>query len=505
MLLRRPLLAWAPAAFAAVLALALGCAGAARAAGVMSIQSGGYGHGIGLSQWGAEGYARHGRRYGFILAHYYQGTGLGQTDPTQTVRVLVAASGQPTFSGAASAGGIPLRPAISYTVRPNADGTLELVWHGIRRGKPALRRLGPLAAPLTVSGPVPLLFAGKGAYHGTLSFRPAGGDGVETVESVALDDYVRGVVASEVPSDWPAAALEAQAVAARTYAITAGASGADFDVYSDTRSQAYGGIAAETPATSAAVDATRGQVVTYRGVPVVTYFSSSSGGHTESVQNEWPGSRPEPWLVGVADPYDAAGGQNPHHRVTYVLGLGTAARKLEGLFRGSLEGIRVLRHGASPRVITAEVLGTRASTRVTGKELQRRLGLLTDWEVFTTVTAVPGRAPAGSSTGGSAAAETASTVRSAARAAAGTTTQAFTALVPLVETMLVQAIPGLHGTVIPAPAGARLDVQLRDHGRWRTVARPQLGADGRFDLPLPGRGLYRVRYGALRSPSVAVS
>lgn len=489
----------------AVAAALIPAVAAAQPVGAVSIQSGGFGHGIGLSQYGALGYAQHGKSYQYILAHYYQGTGLGQTDPDRLVRVLLSGAGQPTFSGADAVVGrsTRLNPAISYTVRPNADGTLMLVWHGVRRHKPVLRRVGPFTAPLTVTGAGPLLFAGKGSYHGSFSFRRAGGSGVETVESLALDDYVRGVVAAEAPSSWPSQALEAQAVAARTYAITTDAGGGDFDVYPDTRSQMYGGISAETTATDAAVDATRGQVVTSRGVPVVTYFFSSSGGHTESVQNEWAGTAAEPWLVGVPDPYDAAGRQNPHHRVTYLFSLAAAARRLHGLFSGSLEGIRVLRHGVSPRVILAEVLGTRGSRRVSGKELQRRFGLLTDWEVFTTLSAAPGPAPSGNGSGGSAAAAAAA-VTSAARAAARAQTQAMTALVPLIDTMLVQAITGLHGAVIPAPAGARIEVQLRERGRWQTVARPHLGSGGDFDLPLPGRGTYRVRYGTLSSPSIAV-
>ena len=99
-----------------------------------------------------------------------------------------------------------------------------------------------------------------------------------------------------MPSSWAAAALEAQAVAARTYAITTTVDGNGYDLYSDTRSQMYGGVSAETPSTDAAVAATSGQVVTYDGKPVVTYFFASSGGHTESIQNVWAGATPEPWL-----------------------------------------------------------------------------------------------------------------------------------------------------------------------------------------------------------------
>ncbi len=80
-----------------------------------------------------------------------------------------------------------------------------------------------------------------------------------------LERYVRGVVAAEMPSSWPLAALEAQAIASRTYALTDHAGGSRFDVYSDTRSQVYLGHAAETAATNAAVAATAGQIVDLRG------------------------------------------------------------------------------------------------------------------------------------------------------------------------------------------------------------------------------------------------
>src|SRR4029453_7120150 len=94
-----------------------------------------------------------------------------------------------------------------------------------------------------------------------------------------------GVVARESPSSWPLEALKAQAVTARTYAITTSKAGTGFDQYADTRSQVYGGVAAESIATNAAVAATGGQVVTYDGAPVVTYFFSTSGGRTENVEN----------------------------------------------------------------------------------------------------------------------------------------------------------------------------------------------------------------------------
>ena len=73
------------------------------------------------------------------------------------------------------------------------------------------------------------------------------------------------------------------------------------------------------------MSATSGQIVTYDGAPIVAYFFSSSGGHTESIQNEWLGSRPEPWLVGVPDPFDGADGHDPYHHVVHEMSIGAAA------------------------------------------------------------------------------------------------------------------------------------------------------------------------------------
>lgn len=270
------------------------CASIATAAGTsgskLVIDGAGDGHGVGMSQDGARGYAEHGWSYSAILGHYYTGTAIGQAAANTVVKVLM-------------------------------------------RGK---------------------------------------------VHRVALETYVRGVVAAEMPASWPAAALEAQAVASRTYAITADAGGPQFDVYSDDRSQVYLGKAAETTRTNTAVAATAGQIVTYAGRPVATYFFASSGGHTESIQDSFLGSTPEPWLVGVSDPYDTG----PLHRWTSTMTFAAAASRLSGLVHGSFTGIEVLKRGSSPRIISAYVLGSKGRTPVSGPELAARLGLYSTWAYF---------------------------------------------------------------------------------------------------------------------------
>lgn len=459
-------------------------ASAASTASTFYIQGAGNGHGIGMSQYGAYGYALHGKSYRWILAHYYRGTSIGTTNPRHTVTVLLS-TGSAAFSGATKAGTKKLKAGKTYVVQPNADGTLTLAAVG------GSKKITELTAPLTVSGPGPLDLAGMGLYRGSLEFRPDGSGGIETVNEIGLDQYVRGVIAAEMPANWSAQALETQAVAARTYAITSDVGGSAFELYADTRSQMYGGVAAETQATDAAVSATRGQVVTYHGAPVVTYFFSSSGGHTENVENVWPGSTPEPWLRGVVDTYDGAGG-DPYHSWSYELSLASAAAKLGSWVKGNLIGIKVTKHGVSPRVITAEVVGTKGTTTVTGSELQHAFGLLSTWASFTTISTAPGRPVAG--TAG---------VPGGRDQHVSAQARAVMALVPLVDE-LVGAAAGLHGNVFPAPAHGKVAIELRTRHGWHTVVRTRVGAGGSYDTALPGPGTYRVVYAGLSGPSVTV-
>ena len=226
---------------------------------MLDIRGGGAGHGIGMSQYGAYGYALHGLAYPAILAHYYTGTRSVRSTRPGLVRVLLA-TGAASFTrrderdrheqhGWQDRHDHAARDEHLHR-RPSHRGLLQIVDAG---GSP----VGPaVAAPLTVTGPAPLQIPRLGAYRGSLQFRPDGRGGVETVDAVGLDDYVRGVVAEEMPSSWAAQALEAQAVAARTYAITTTAGATGYDLYSDTRSQMYGGVHAETAATDSAVAAT---------------------------------------------------------------------------------------------------------------------------------------------------------------------------------------------------------------------------------------------------------
>lgn len=372
----------------ALVATALLASSAAAASSKLVISGSGFGHGVGMSQYGAYGHAQRGADYRAILGHYYTGTAVRPIGAERTVRVLLKTSGSARFKGSASVvAGHALDPAKTYTAVPS--GATQVVLRDA-----AGKAVATTPAPLRVSGSAasPLTLRGKaangvrdGRYRGALEFRPTRSGGLLAVNAVELEDYVRGVVAAESPASWPAAALQAQAVAARTYAITtAKAVTNGFDQFADTRSQVYAGIKAETPATDAAVAATKGEIVTYNGAPAVTFFFSTSGGRTENVEHAFPGAKPEPWLVSVEDPYDAL---SPVHRWTVTMTTKAATRRLRGLVKGSLKSIRVVKRGASPRIVSADLIGSGGVRRVTGLQLKARLKLRDTWASFKVVNA----------------------------------------------------------------------------------------------------------------------
>src|SRR3954454_23207721 len=349
---------------------------AAKPKATFTIRGAGFGHGVGMSQYGALGYAEHGWEAASILRHYYTGTALGTTAPAAKVRVLLSTARKARITGARQAGTRRLDPATTYTVKRHGVSQVDLF--------DGAKRVTTFTAPLQVAGAGGVTtLGGHGAYRGVLEFTPGLFSGLSVIDSVSLDDYVQGVVPAESPAGWPLEALKAQAVAARTYAITT-SRGADFDQYADTRSQVYRGVSVETAASNRAVAETRGQIVTYQGRPVTTYFFSTSGGRTEDVENSFAGSSPQPWLKSVDDPYDNV---SPRHRwAPATMALSRAGRKLRGLVRGSFRGIRVTRRGVSPRIVSADVLGTRGATTVSGATLRAKLGLFDTWAYFTTIT-----------------------------------------------------------------------------------------------------------------------
>ena len=340
---------------------------APTAGGSWKVKGRGFGHGVGLSQYGAFGFAKHGRSYKQILDHYFRQTKVGKLGG-EGVRVLLGSeSDSVSFTGAGKACGERINAARRYSLATEGGGVI------LR--SPGGERIKGCGAEGTASSG--LRIGGFGRYRGSLVARNDDGR-LLVINRLGLEGYVRGVVANEVPSSWPVQALRAQAVVARSYG-TATERGGAFDHYADTRSQVYGGRSSETRRTNNAVSATSREVVKHNGEPAVTYYFSTSGGQTENSEFGFSGGSPVPYLKSVDDPFDDA---SPVHRWTERLSNRQMESELTGLFGGDLKRIEVLKHGESPRIVRARVVGSSRSTVVTGDTLRARLELRSTWARF---------------------------------------------------------------------------------------------------------------------------
>jgi SpoIID/LytB domain protein len=436
------------------------------------IRGAGFGHGIGMSQYGAYGYALEGARYPGILGHYYKGTRLS-TAPSRPVRVLL----QPIdpyirVRGATSVGGRAIRPSRLYVARRSGGGIVVTTESGkrvarfgssdvtFRSGEP-MRLMGPALNGVT-----------SGLYRGSIEVSLDGG-GVTAINELDMDSYIRGVVAGEMPSTWPLEALKVQAVAARTYALATRKTSGAFDQYPDPRSQVYRGVTGESVRSDAAVSDTSGRIVTYSGVPAVTYYFSTSGGHTENIEFSFVGALSKPWLVGVPDPYDT---QSPYHRWTVRFSAARLDRALGA--PGAFKRLKVLQRGVSPRVVRAQVVGTRGTRNVTGPQVRSALGLRDTWFTHYRVES--------------------SASRMAAASAASRGPVRSESWLPRPPARL------LSGQFQPTPGKHLLRVERRAGGHFEGVAWAHTSRSGRYRVALTKPGVYRVRYGAVKGAPVRV-
>ncbi len=347
-----------------ILGLGLACAavasaGSASAGTVFVIDGRGWGHGVGMSQYGARGYAEAGWSHRRILAHYYRGTKL-RVMPARPVRVLL---------------GDGLGVVRISSTKPHrvidATGQIRKLKPGTRTLAASRQLLKGLKSPLRFDpGVAPLQLDGAG-YRGSLVVHRAG-SGLTVVNHVPLDRYLRGVVPWEMPEEWHREALRAQAVVARSYALATLKPGKLFDLYADTRSQVYGGIRAEEPTTNRAIGATAGRVLLWRSRVATTFYHSTSGGRTASVADVWPKAKVVPYLVSVPDPHDDI---SKHHRWgPFRLTPGDVG-KLTGT--SGVRDVRVERT-ASGRVAEISIVGN-GLKRIEGQDFRRTLGLRSTW------------------------------------------------------------------------------------------------------------------------------
>jgi stage II sporulation protein D len=504
---------------------------------VFIVSGRGYGHGVGMSQYGAYGQAVAGRTYEQILAHYYTGTDIGKAGRKE-VRVLLA-EGRRAVTISSTA------PFIAV----DATGTTFRLAKGVITLRSDLKLpaeteptgLATAVPPLVIRPTKKALLALDGrTYRGKLELA-AQEEFLRVVNVAPLESYLQGVVAGEVPYGWPAEALKAQAVAARSYALANLVKGKPYDLYSDVRSQVYLGVAGEKASTTKAVTDTAGEVVLYGGKVATTYYFSTSGGKTASAADVFGFS--VPYLVSRPDPWDKA---SPYHTWGPVLlGARTVQAKLGAAARvvdvtgtptpsGRLRSLVVQTTSDSesvPASLVRTSLGLRSTWFTVGVlRLDRPASSTVDFGSAATLTGV-GR--------GVSATRLASSPDGTAWVPAGTvspdTRGAISTEVKPVRTtryrleadggaspaLLVQVSPRLRlirptaleptvlrGTVRPRIADAIVAVERRKGTSWVTLGEATVDAAGAFVLELDAvvpTGAYRARVSATTSFAAGTS
>jgi len=350
--------------------------------GGFTIHGAGWGHGWGMSQYGAYGAARKGLSWKQILAFYYRGTQLKTMPAGTKIKVWISPDNDNSLR---------VLPASGLTVRDTAGhryavptGTAYTSWRISRRGT------GYRLSYRTRSGSY--VTKSTGLSTGTWSFStrskivkvvlPSGsvrsyrgsvalikrGSGGRTINNVLLEDYVKGVVPAEMPTSWAADAVRSQAVAARSYAVRlrdfGGYSG--FDICDTTACQVYGGLTRETRNGNAAVKATAGKIVTYHGKVALTQFASSNGGY--SALGDYP------YLAAHRDPYDSVIKSQAWSR---TISASSISRFWPSV--GTVKRLQITsRDGAGSwggRVKTIKIIGSSRTTTVSGTTFQHMFGM----------------------------------------------------------------------------------------------------------------------------------
>lgn len=355
-----------------IAALALACALLAPAvsdAKTWIVKGGGFGHGVGMSAWGSYGYGKHGWGYKRIIGHYYRHVKVGKDKGNARVRVLLASrSGDVKFDGAVKACGKRLKPSKTYRAARRGSK--------IRLESGAGKRLAGCGKRLHAKSKGIVDIHGVGKYRGALETVPSADGGQLVVNRLDVEEYVRGSLPGEIPPDWPKETLKAFAIAIRSIALSTDVGGKAFDIYSDTRTQVYGGVKLESKRTDKAAKGTRHKVVTYKGDVIQATYFSASGGRTES---RFLGGPKVPYYRSVKDPYDKL---SPQHRWTFRFSQGEMDSRLGPYVDGRLRKIKVLERGDSPRIDSAKLIGSRGSTKVRGDTIQVALGLYDRWAYF---------------------------------------------------------------------------------------------------------------------------
>lgn len=354
----------------------------------------GYGHGVGMSQYGAYGRAVAGQTAATILAHYYPGTTLGPAT-FASVRVLVLSSYTATASsplriygrvGTWKIDNINAVFPVDAQLRMYPDAAAASGWHLTVIGADA-STLWSGASPATSFYVRPAdslallqLYTKPTSYdrfRGTLRVIGGTGGTVSVVNVLGMESYLLGVVPVEMPSSWPAEALRSQAIASRSYAaVRLRPSTGSYDLYDDTRSQVYRGQLGEKTNGTSAVNATAGQVVLYKGAIANTLYHSGDGGWTENNEYVFTSSTGGitagvvAYLRGTSDrapdgsSYDKASPFNTWHTTIYSLSQIQAVFAADSRTNvGQVVALDLTRRGVSGRLISVTLIGANGSTK----------------------------------------------------------------------------------------------------------------------------------------------
>jgi SpoIID/LytB domain protein len=375
--------------------------GSATAASSFTFFGSGWGHGLGLSQWGAYGLALDGWAAPRILTHYYSHTRVTTADGAparlrvglvqrrQRVRLTAEAGPVDLRLGDPQTGqvvaSIPSGQTWSVGIRGDAFRIEDGAGHAV--GDPVGGAATHLYATYEPAGArLRIPEAGHTYNRGWIEFEMSGcADrcAMLLVLSIPPQEYLYGL--AEVPSSWPRSALQAQAIAARTYAFqrvrTSGQHRDECDcaLYASSLDQVYAGWDKEGGIDGnrwvAAVDATDGKALEYQGSLIQAFYSSSSGGHTENNENVWGGS-PIPYLRGVCDPGDYTAA-NPNAVWQVSLTARRVTSKLD-LRIGAVQRFIDVVRGVSGRIVSVVVVGANGRATISGDDLRAALGLKDD-------------------------------------------------------------------------------------------------------------------------------
>ncbi|MDQ4059315.1 MAG: SpoIID/LytB domain-containing protein [Actinomycetota bacterium] len=396
----------------------------------VKIKGRGWGHGLGMSQYGAYGYAQHGWGARRILQHYYSGARVRRRAMGPDVRVgMLQGRSSITIRPRAKApdgGRLVLKvkgnrtkivegaPGDRFRIKASSAGGARIFKNSNRVKRGGRTIFGDLKHPLVAKyrrygtqvatdGKSYAVGFGKIEFVSYKSSSCSVGKCLSEVAVLRMQKYLYGL--GEVPASWPQETLRAQAIAGRTYAYAKVRSGQSrfpcfCGVYDSTLDQVFIGEAKRTGSGSywakwkRAVRTTKRRVILHHGSPISSLYSSSSGGHTESNSNVW-GTPQVPYLRGVNDPYDAAGGANPNYRWRLRMAWSTLKYRLASGFGsfGRLKRLRIVRKGVSGRVAVngLKIVGSRRTLFVDGWDVRVVLGLKDSWFRFFVITTTTAR------------------------------------------------------------------------------------------------------------------